>query len=356
MTTFAGRAPLRWLLPLVHNETTKLLGRRRPHLVLAILLAFLGIATWAEQRQLENQRAELGGVHAEPRTDGSRRDPQDFNDWRSRVRSRIDSLERGAERRRIFANFSRYQRFEATRLRYHLAQGIDPARQTGPAFARAFAALGSTLLLPLLVTILGADIVSGETAAGTIKMLLTRPVARAQILASKVVTVVLFAGLLVGVGALASWLIGGLAFGWRGWDAPVFTGFRSDGNGVDTSHIRMAPLWLDALASYGLAWLSTVAVGILAVAFSVFFRSSVGAMGALMSLLVAGTLLGQLATDWPPARWFFSTNLPLAQFHAGAPPPVDGMTVGQAAAVLLAWCVLALGAAFTLFVERDVTA
>lgn len=341
----SGRSP--FALPsLVHNETTKLLGRRRLHLALGILLAFLGIATWAEQRQVDNQRAEAsasegGGGH---------------DDWRAQVRSRIDSLERSARRRRVFANFSRYQRFEATRLRYHLAHGIDPARQTGPAFSRAFAALGSTLLLPLLVILLGADIVSGEAAAGTIKMLLTRPVARSRILGSKVVTVVLFAGLLVGVAAIAAWIIGGLAFGWRGWDAPVFTGFRSGADGVDTSNVRMTPLWLDALASYGLAWLSCVAVGVLAVSFSVFFPSSVAAVGALMALLVAGALLGQLATDWAPARWFFSTNLPLAQFHAGAPPPVDGMTVGQSAAVLCAWSVLALGAAFLLFGRRDVTA
>jgi ABC-2 type transport system permease protein len=214
---------------LLHNEVLKLWRRRRPHLVLVLLTAFLGIAAWAQDRQLQNQRAEARG--------GA--------DWRTQVESRIASLERGAERRRIFVGFTRFQRFEAGRLRYHLAHDLDPWRQTGPLFSRAFAALASTLLLPLLVTVLAADIVSAEVSAGTIKMLLTRPVARWKVLASKLVVVVLFASLLVAVAALLSWLIGGLAFGWRGWSAPVFAGFRFTADGVDTTAVRccFAPAW-----------------------------------------------------------------------------------------------------------------
>jgi ABC-2 type transport system permease protein len=324
---------------LLHNEVLKLLRRRRPQLVLLLLTAFLAIATWAQYRQLQNQRAEAGGAAA---------------DWHAQVESRIDALERGARRRRIFVGFTRFQRFEAGRLRYHLAHDLDPGRQTGPLFSRGFAALASTLLLPLLVTVLAADIVTSEASTGTIKMLLTRPVARGKVLASKLVAVFLFASLLVAVAAVLSWAISGLAFGWRGWGAPVFTGFRSTADGIDTAAVRMAPLWRDALAAYGLAWLSTLSVAALAVTFSVLFRSSVGAMGTLMAVLIAGALLGQLATDWEPAKWLFPTNLGLAQYYSGSPPPVEGMTVPHAAAVLLAWASAALATAFTVFARRDV--
>jgi len=330
---------LRLWLALIHNETLKLLRRRRPHLVLAVLVAFLSVGAWAQQRALEAARAESGG-----------------GDWRAQTASRIEALERGARRRRVFASFTRFQRFEAARLRYHLERGIDPGQQTGPLFSRGFAALASTLLFPLLVTVLGADLVTGERAAGTIKMLLTRPVARWKVLASKVVVLVLFASLLVAAGALLSWAIGGVVFGWRGWGAPVFTGFRFTADGVDTSAVRVAPLWIDALACYGLAWLGTVAVGAMAVTFSVLFRSSVGAMGTLLAILIAGSLLGALTSDWAPARWLLPTNLSLPQLYSGAPPQVQGMTVGHAAAVLAAWTVASLAVAFAVFVRRDVTA
>jgi ABC-2 type transport system permease protein len=330
---------VRLWLALVHNETLKLMRRRRPHLVLAVLAAFLTVGAWAQQRAQEAARAEAGGA-----------------DWRAQAEARIDSLERGAQRRRVFASFTRFQRFEAARLRYHLARDIDPARQTGPLFARWFALLASTLLLPLLVTVLAADIVTAERSAGTIKMLLTRPVARWKVLASKVAVTVLFASLLVAAGAALAWAIGGVAFGWRGWDAPVFTGFRSTADGIDTSGVRAAPLWLDALACYGLAWLGTIAVGAMAVTFSVLFRSSVGAMGTLLALLVAGSLLGQLTSDWAPAKWILPTNLTLPQLYAGLPPPVQGMTVAHAAGVLAGWTAASLAIAFAVFVRRDVAA
>jgi ABC-2 type transport system permease protein len=330
---------MRGFLELVHNETLKLVRRGRPQLVLTILALFLGITVWAQHRQLENARMEANGA-----------------DWRVQVESRIESLERGAQQRRVFVAFTRWQRFEAARLRYHLERGIDPNTITGPLFARGFAVAAASLLLPLLVTVLAADLVTGEVRAGTIKLLLTRPVARWRVLASKVVVAALFASLLVALAGLLAWLIGGVAFGWRGWGAPVLTGFRTTLNGADTTGVRASPLWIDALAAYGLAWLGAMAVTVLAITFSVLFRSSVGAMGTLMAILVAGTLLGQMASDWQPARWLFPTNLALTQLYSGSPPPVDGMTVGNAAAVLVGWSVAALAVAFAVFERRDVTA
>src|SRR6185369_14329421 len=191
--------------------------------------------------------------------------------------------------------------------------GIDPDRQTGPLFARAFAALASGLLLPLLVTVLAADLVSSETRAGTIKMLLTRPVARWKIFASKLGAMAIFATLLVAAAALLSWLIGGVAFGWAGFGAPMLTGFRAGNGTVDLGAVRIAPLWLDTLAAFGLVWVSALTTGAIAVTFSTLFRSTAASMGTLFALIASGTLLGQMATDWEPTRWLFVTNLPLAQ-------------------------------------------
>ena len=73
-----------------------------------------------------------------------------------------------------------------------------------------------------------------------------------------------------------------------------------------------------------------------------------------MAVLIAGTLLGQLAAGWQPAKWLFPTNLALAQYYSGSPPPVDGMTVGHAASVLCAWACAALALAFRVFQRRDV--
>jgi ABC-2 type transport system permease protein len=330
---------MRTFLALLENESLKLLRRRRPQLVLLVLAVFLTIATWAAHRQQEDRARNAGAA-----------------DWRPRVEQRIQDTERRANRRRIFVGFSRSLRFEAVRLRYHLERGIDPDRQTGPLWARTFAALASALLLPLLVTLLAADQVSSESRAGTIKMLLTRPVSRWKIFASKLAAMALFTSLLVAASALLAWLIAGFAFGWKGFGAPVLTGFRFGPDGVDLSAVRVAPLWLDTLAAYGLAWLSALATGAIAVTFSTLFRTTAAAMGTLFALIVSGTLLGQMATDWEPTRWMFVTNLPLAQFYSGSPPPVAGMTLGHSVAVLVVWAAAAIAVGGFVFDRRDVTA
>lgn len=324
---------------LVENETLKLLRRRRPQLVLMVLTLFLAISTWAQHRQAQNRRRST-----------------DDGDWRARVEQRIESAERSANRRRIFTGFSRLRRFEAVRLRYHLERGINPDVQTGPLAARGFAVVASALLLPLLVTVLVSDLVSHETGAGTVKMLLTRPVSRRRVLASKLVAMGIFTSLLVLAAAVLSWLIAGFAFGWRGFSAPMLTGFRSLAEGVDVGNVRAASLWLDTLAAYGLAWFAALVTGCIAVTFSVLFRSTAAAMGTMMALIVSGALLGQLASDWEPAKWVFVTNLILPQLHAGMPPPVVGMTLGHAVMVLALWAVAAVVVGMRVFSRRDVTA
>ena len=285
-------------LALIENETLKLLRRRRPQLVLVILTIFLGVATYGQWRQQQN--AIRNG---------------DPSQWRAQVEQRVNDLERRAERRRIFVGFNRIMRFEAVRLRHHLERGIDPNAHTGPLFARAFAALASAVLIPLLVTLMAADVVSSETSTGTIKMLLTRPVARWKVLASKLVAGGIFATLWVAVGACLSWALGGLAFGWQGWTSPVLTGFRTTVDGVDLTGVRIAPLWMDTLAAYGLAWFGALATAAMALMFSVLFKSTAASLGTLATMLASGVLLTQIGGDWELTRWVFMTNLPLAQYY-----------------------------------------
>ena len=325
-------------LGLMENESLKLVRRKRPQLVLAVLTIFLAISVWAQhQRQ-------------------SRRPPDDQRNWRAVVEKRIHDAERRARQRRIFVGFTRMQQFEAARLRYHLERDINPNVQTGPLYSRAFAVLASTLLLPLLVTVLCADLVSSEARTGTIKMLLTRPVARWKVLAAKLSVMGLFTTLLVAAAALLSWLIAGFAYGWRGWDAPMLTGFRFGLEGVDLAAVRAAPLWQDTLAVWGLAWYSSLVVGIIATVFSVLFKSTAGAMGTFIAVVAAGTLLGQVATDWELARWIFPTNLALPQFYTGVPPPVAGMSLGESVLTLGLWAAAAVAIGTWVFSRRDVTA
>jgi ABC-2 type transport system permease protein len=329
---------------LIENEVLKILRRKRFRVILIVLAALLCVVVFAQNRQQQNQRRD----HPE-------------RDWRAQVEKRAGDLERQMNQRRgIPEQWKRWMRYESGRLRYHLSRNLNPNELSGPIFTRAFAGVGSVLLIPLLIAVFGADLVSSEFAEGTITLLLTRPVARWKVLLSKVVAMILFTTLTLLAAFFLAWGISGVAFGWSGWGAPILTGFRlggaSQAAGFDLSGVRIVPLWQDTFAAWGLAWFSALAVGSITLLLSVVFRSAAAAMGTMMATLVGGTILSRVASDWDGAKWFFVTNLPLPDYYAGLPTPFEGMTLTFSALVLLAWALSALTAAFLLFTRRDVAA
>lgn len=332
------------MLGLVENEALKILRRKRFRIILIVLAALLCVVVFAQNRQQQQQRRD----HPE-------------RDWRAQVEKRASDLERQMNQRRgIPEQWKRWMRYESGRLRYYLSKNLNPNELTGPVFTRAFAGVGSVLLIPLLIAVFGADLVSSEFAEGTITLLLTRPVARWKVLLSKVVAMILFTTLTLLAAFFLAWGISGVAFGWSGWEAPILTGFRLGGAspaaGFDLSGVRIVSLWQDTFAAWGLAWFSALAVGSITLLLSVVFRSAAAAMGTMMATLVGGTILSRVASDWDGAKWFFVTNLPLPDYYAGLPTPFEGMTLTFSALVLLAWALAALTAAFVLFTRRDVTA
>lgn len=329
---------MRLLLGLLENETLKVLRRKRFRLVLIVLFGILVLIAFAQSRNQAFAKKNAGA------------------DWRPSVARRVASLDRQSASGRAPEAFVRMMKFEAARLRYHLSHDVRPDVLTGPAFCRAFAGSGSVLLLPLLVAIFASDLVSAELSEGTLPLLLTRPVSRWKILVSKLLAMALFTTLTIAAAVVMAYLVGSVPFGWKGFGAPMLGGFRLGEGGIDPDAVRVIPLWQDTLAAWGLAWYASICVGTISVLLSILFRAAAAAMGTMMATLVAGTILSRIASDWVGAKWLFVSCLPLAEFYAGVPPPVPGMTLGFCAAVLGGWAGAALLASFLIFTKRDVTA
>jgi ABC-2 type transport system permease protein len=322
--------------PLVENEVLKLLRRRRFRVAWLILAVFLGIIVYAAAQGRERFR---GG-----------------KPWRVETQERIARLQTWLRSGRMMNSSERWARFEISRLQYHLDRNVDPEAISGPLFVRGFANSASYLLLPLLAIVFAADIVSSEFSQGTIKLLLTRPVGRLRVLASKFAALMLAITLTVLFGAAAAYGIAGLAFGYAGWGAPLLTGFRASGSTFDPTGIREIALWKDAILVFGLAWFAALVVGAIAFLCSVLLRSTAAAMGTMVAALVAGTILPRVASSWEAQKYLFVTNLPLPDYYSGSPPPIPGMTVPFSVAVLAVWAAAALLVAFGVFARRDVLA
>ena len=157
-------------------------------------------------------------------------------------------------------------------------------------------------------------------------------------------------------GGVVAYVFGGVAFGYRGWEAPVLTGFRLTGEVFDPATVRALPLWKETILVFGLAWFASLTVGALALLTSVLLRSTAAAMGTMFAALIAGTILPRVAPSWEAQKYLFVTNLPLPDYYSGSPPPIPGITVGFAVTVLAIWSAAAILAAFLVFTRRDVLA
>ena len=320
------------MLALIRNETLKLLRRRRFAVVIGILVAILAIVSYAQYRQLKN--------HAD-------------RNWRAEIQQRIANYENNLRRSPADAPWARSLRAEVNRLQFYLDHDIEPNKPTSPVFVRGFANAAGFLLLPLLIAVLGSDIVSAEHAEGTDKLLLTRPVRRWKILTSKLITLWMFATLTLFAGGVLAFVISAPFLPARGWTAPTFTGFTTTG-AFRAESIRQLPLWKDAMIAYGLEWYALLTVASIAILLSVLFRSSAGAIGTMLASLIAGTILTRISPDWTAAKYLFVSALPLADYYTGEPPPYDGMSMTFCMLLLAAWALAAVVAAYAIFTRRDV--
>jgi ABC-2 type transport system permease protein len=318
---------------LIENETLKILRRRRFTVVVAILASILALIAYSQWRELQRRQQR---------------------NWRVDVQQKISQYQNRLRSGRLSETWARSLRAEVARLQFYADHDIDPDQPTAPIFARNFAPAAGFLLLPLLAAMLGSDIVSSESSQGTDKLLLTRPVRRWKVLASKLAALWIFTTLTLFLGGLIAWGVSALVLDPRGWTAPTFNGFALQGTAVDLENIRQLPLWHDTLIVYGLEWYAMLVVAAIALLLSVIFKSSSAAIGTMLASLVGGTILTRISPTWTAAKYLFVSALPLADYYSGDPPPYDGMSLAFCVALLGVWGALALISAFVIFTRRDV--
>lgn len=321
------------MLPLIENETLKLLRRRRFTVVVAILFSILAIVTYSQYQRLLNQRNR---------------------NWRAEVQERVARYQNALRRGRANETWARSMRAEINRLQFYLDHDIEPDKPTAPIFVRTFANVAGFLLLPLLVGVLGSDIVSAESSEGTDKLLLTRPVRRWKILTAKLITLWMFATLTLFSGAVMAYLVAAPFLPRGGWAAPTFTGFSIARGTLRVDAVRQLPLWKDTLIAYGLEWYALIAVASIALLLSVIFRSSAAAIGTMLASLIGGTILTRVSPDWTAGKYLFVSALPLADYYTGEPPPYEGMSMAFCLGLLGVWALAAMIISYAIFTRRDV--
>lgn len=322
---------------LIENEMMKLMAKKRLLVITAIIAMLVLLFTYAQYKQVQTQREKLG-----------------TSDWRAIVQQQIIDTQNRLSSSRISAEWKKQLQISLQQQQYYLDHGINPSEPGAPTFVRMFLENSIDLFLPLMVMVIASDLVSSEYSLGSIKLLLTRPVRRWKVLLSKYITLALAVSLIVFIAGLLSYLLSGLVFGYKGWQAPILTGFSVNESGLNTSTVKLLDTWQYVLMDFGLVWFVAIVVGTLSFMLSVLIRSTAAGMGVMLAALISGAILSNMVSSWHSAKYFFMVNLRLTDYLKGVAPPIEGMTLSFSLTVLLVWWAAALFVAFFVFTKKDV--
>ncbi|WP_434510321.1 ABC transporter permease subunit [Desulfitobacterium sp. AusDCA] len=329
---------------LIENEIIKMISKKRLLFVFAILVILISVFAYGQNKTMERTKAQLSQRMGITATD----------DWRKLADQQLIDMKNRLDSPSADDKGKASLRVRMEQLQYNLDHNINPLEQSSAKFTTKFMEQAIFLFLPLLIIMLAADMVSGESSSGTIKLLLVRNVPRWKILLSKYLTLVILEVVVVLLAFVLSALISGFFFGFGGWQVPVATGFQVVAGKLDSSGVFNVPQWQYALMVYSLAFFVAFVVGSISFMISILVKSTAASIGIIMSTLIAGNFITYFLSDWPITRYLFMVNLRLTDYLSGSVQPIDGMNMLFSVTVLLGWAIAATVVSFTYFTKQDI--
>ena len=199
--------------------------------------------------------------------------------------------------------------------------------------------------IPLLVAFVTGDLVSGESAMGTIRFLLTKPISRSTILFSKFMASCIYTFLLVLWLAFLALVVSHFIFG--SGDLIVL---NSDGLVV----FQEADVLWRFVLGFSIAFLSLVTVATLSLMFSCFSENSIGPIVATMGIIILFTIIGSLDVPiFDTIRpYLFTTHMAAWRYFFSQPLSVDEII--ESVLILFSHIVFFLGIAVYKFNKKDI--
>ncbi|MBN9379617.1 MAG: ABC transporter permease subunit [Chitinophagaceae bacterium] len=168
----------------------------------------------------------------------------------------------------------------------------------------AFVILNTLLIqVPLLVALVAGDMVAGEANMGTLRLLVTRPVSRTQLMLVKFGASVIYTILLLLWMALLALFLSMWIFG---------TNDMFIARDTVLEHIRAADVMWRYIAAFGYAMIALSTVAALAFLLSVFAENSIGPIVATISIVIVLTILSEMRIpiyDNTVKPWLFTSHM-----------------------------------------------
>lgn len=391
------------------NEWTKLIRRKR--LWVALILAALIVALFAYtthedaasalatqspgavQQQIQEEKAQLAQFQAQPQTANIKQmesgltselqslqhqyqQLQHPGEWQQTVRQEIQQDKQQLSTPAATPQDRAQQglvKVDLLQLNYELNHGVAPVLPWKTSVYQSlqhFLDIVSSIFLPLLVVVVAADMVSGETTSGTIKLLLIRPVSRTRILLGKWLAA-LFATAVLTLGTCAAMLLAGMAIvGNTGARAPQVVGIgyqfvtsqlaaMQGGNSIvaipQVGHASVLPIWEFVVLEMLLITLGMFMMATLAFFCSVLFKSSMASTAVAIGVVIVGNIAESLIQKKFMALLFTSHLNPANDWTGQSAQTFHwSLGLGGGLLVMALWTLVALGLSLWKFQRQDI--
>jgi ABC-2 type transport system permease protein len=199
--------------------------------------------------------------------------------------------------------------------------------------------------IPLLVALVTGDLVSGEGAMGTIRLLLTKPISRTSVLFSKYLAGCAYTLVIIVWLAILALGVSKVIFG--NGDLMVL---NSDGLVI----LQQSDVLWRFVAGFAVAFLALVTVATLSLTFSCFSENSIGPIVSTMSVIILFTIIGTLDVPiFDKIRpLLFTTHM--AAWRSFFEDPLPVKQIINSIVVLVVHCVLLLSIAVYKFKRKDI--
>jgi ABC-2 type transport system permease protein len=200
--------------------------------------------------------------------------------------------------------------------------------------------------IPLLVALVTGDLISGEAAMGTVRMLATKPISRTKIVISKFVAGAVYTFI------LTLWLI----------FLSLFVSKFIFGSGdliVLNSEGLVILKEQDILWRYGLsfivAFLSLLTVSSVSICFSAFAENSIGPIVSTMAVIILFTIIGSMEVSvfQNIKPFLFTTHM--ASWRSFFEDPVPYSKILKSIIILVVHNILLVSIAIIKFNKKDIT-
>ncbi|WP_341320259.1 ABC transporter permease [Solibacillus sp. FSL H8-0523] len=238
-----------------------------------------------------------------------------------------------------------YYNDEIAKTEYRIANDLPSEQTMSRSENNNFTLTMSIMMVSIFTTVIAAGIVSNEFGTGTIKMLLTRPVARWKILLSKLVASILYGLVLLVIACAFSALLS-------------FILFNND-NAITLSVVNGQVIEQALESTYfemiGYSLASMVMTTIFAFMIGSLFGSSTLAVSLSLFILLMGQTATMFLSQYEFAKYIWFAN-DISYYAPGSSPMIEGLTIGFSVVVNIVYAVIFLAITFGYFMKRDVTA